>query len=225
MAADTSRLTVNAGLRYDVQKFAQPPVRNPDAQLAAAGIDTSVLNTDTNNWGPRSASPGRRSAAATWCAPATVSSTAARRRSWWAPRTRTTASTSSDDHLHAAAPVPTYPNTFASIPHGRDAAARRPSSPSTADFQNARLQQASVGVEWRVCCRNTSMSVSYLFVARRLSCRARPTSTSAPRRRRTFTVVDNGKTAAALPVRRQARSRTSRASSRSRARRSRATTG
>ena len=43
----------NAGLRYDVQKFAQPPVRNPNAQLAAAGIDTSVLNTDTNNWGPR----------------------------------------------------------------------------------------------------------------------------------------------------------------------------
>src|SRR2546426_7935183 len=28
-------------------------VRNPDPQLAAAGIDTSVLSTDTNNWGPR----------------------------------------------------------------------------------------------------------------------------------------------------------------------------
>ena len=30
-----------------------PPVRNPDAQLAAADIDTSRLDADTNNWGPR----------------------------------------------------------------------------------------------------------------------------------------------------------------------------
>src|SRR5204862_4477885 len=46
-------ITVNAGLRYDLQRFAKPQVRNPDPQLAAAGIDTSTLNTDTNNWGPR----------------------------------------------------------------------------------------------------------------------------------------------------------------------------
>src|SRR5262249_17346670 len=49
----TRDVTVNAGLRYDLQKFAKPEIRNPDPQLAAAGIDTSVLNTDTNNWGPR----------------------------------------------------------------------------------------------------------------------------------------------------------------------------
>ena len=46
-------LTFNAGLRYDLQRFDQPPVKNPDPQLAAAGIDTSVVNTDGNNWGPR----------------------------------------------------------------------------------------------------------------------------------------------------------------------------
>ena len=34
-------LTVNAGLRYDKQQIAQPSVLNPDAQLPAAGIDTS----------------------------------------------------------------------------------------------------------------------------------------------------------------------------------------
>src|SRR6185369_9619727 len=45
--------TVHAGLRYDLQTFAKPSVQNPDAQLLAAGIDTSRLSTDANNLGPR----------------------------------------------------------------------------------------------------------------------------------------------------------------------------
>ena len=48
-----SDLTLNLGLRYDLMKTDAPPVRNPDAQLAAADIDTSRLDADTNNWGPR----------------------------------------------------------------------------------------------------------------------------------------------------------------------------
>ncbi|MCU1308223.1 MAG: hypothetical protein JWN45_2918, partial [Acidobacteriaceae bacterium] len=44
-------LTVNLGLRWDVQKYAQPTVQNPAA--AAAGIFTDQINTDTNNFGPR----------------------------------------------------------------------------------------------------------------------------------------------------------------------------
>ena len=46
-------LTLNLGLRYDLMKTAAPPVQNPDAQLAAADIDTSRLDADTNNFGPR----------------------------------------------------------------------------------------------------------------------------------------------------------------------------
>ena len=46
-------VTLSLGLRYDVQSFAKPEVRNPDAQLAAAGIDTSFLKTDKNNVAPR----------------------------------------------------------------------------------------------------------------------------------------------------------------------------
>ena len=46
-----SNLTVNVGLRYDVQNSAKPPVENPVA--TAAGILTNRLNTDTNNFGPR----------------------------------------------------------------------------------------------------------------------------------------------------------------------------
>jgi len=46
-------VTLNAGLRYDKQNIAQPDVKNPDAELAAAGIDTSVVPEDGNNIGPR----------------------------------------------------------------------------------------------------------------------------------------------------------------------------
>lgn len=46
-------LTVNLGLRYDYQSIAQPPVRNPNAGLLAAGFDTSFRPKDKNNFAPR----------------------------------------------------------------------------------------------------------------------------------------------------------------------------
>ena len=46
-------LTVNLGVRYDIQKLKAPPVFNPDPRLAAAGIDTSRLANDYNNVAPR----------------------------------------------------------------------------------------------------------------------------------------------------------------------------
>src|SRR5262249_47617530 len=49
----TPTLTLNFGLRYDYQGIEQPTTRNPDPQLAAAGIDTSKIPTDKNNWAPR----------------------------------------------------------------------------------------------------------------------------------------------------------------------------
>ncbi|MEP7272160.1 MAG: TonB-dependent receptor [Acidobacteriota bacterium] len=48
-----SNLTVNFGVRYDIQKMAKPPVRNPDPRLSAFGVDTSLLNNDYNNIAPR----------------------------------------------------------------------------------------------------------------------------------------------------------------------------
>jgi Carboxypeptidase regulatory-like domain len=44
-------LTLNLGVRYDLQLTARPPVRNPVA--FAEGIDTSVLPTDADNIAPR----------------------------------------------------------------------------------------------------------------------------------------------------------------------------
>ena len=45
----TNRLTFTYGGRYDLFAYAQNPVRNPDPGLAAAGLDTSRFNRDTNN--------------------------------------------------------------------------------------------------------------------------------------------------------------------------------
>jgi outer membrane receptor protein involved in Fe transport len=49
----TSRLTINIGMRYDVQKMAPPRTFNADANLAAAGISTTQFNQDYNNVAPR----------------------------------------------------------------------------------------------------------------------------------------------------------------------------
>ena len=43
------RLTLTYGGRYDLFAYAQNPVKNPDAGLAAAKLDTSRFNRDTNN--------------------------------------------------------------------------------------------------------------------------------------------------------------------------------
>lgn len=46
-------LTLNLGLRYDLDLIAQPPVFNPSASLAAAGIVTNRIHNDMANFGPR----------------------------------------------------------------------------------------------------------------------------------------------------------------------------
>lgn len=48
-----SKLTINLGLRYDVQLMRRPPTFNPSATLAAAGISTQQFHDDMNNIAPR----------------------------------------------------------------------------------------------------------------------------------------------------------------------------
>lgn len=49
----TERLTLNYGYRYDQMRYEQPPVLNPDPGLAAMGLRTNYIHTDTNNHAPR----------------------------------------------------------------------------------------------------------------------------------------------------------------------------
>jgi outer membrane receptor protein involved in Fe transport len=47
----TRNLSLNFGVRYDLQTYQQPSATNPAA--LAAGINTGVINEDKNNWAPR----------------------------------------------------------------------------------------------------------------------------------------------------------------------------
>jgi len=154
-------VTVNLGLRYDLMKTAAPPVRNPDPQLAAADIDTSRLDADTNNFGPRLGiawSPVGR--------PFVV------RGGWGLFYGRTPSIMLGTAHSNNGVnivsltftgdTVPTYPQKFDSIPTTGVAA-----KPSIfyidKDFANARLMQANAAVEWQLA-RDTTLTATYLFV-------------------------------------------------------------
>jgi hypothetical protein len=154
-------LTVNAGLRYDLMKTAAPPVRNPDAQLAAADIDTSRLDADKNNFGPRLGlawSPQGR--------PFVL------RGGWGLFYGRTPSIMLGTAHSNNGVnivsltftgdAVPTYPQKFDTIP--ATGAAVRPSIfYIDKDFANARLMQTNAAVEWQIQAQ-TTLTATYLFV-------------------------------------------------------------
>jgi len=154
-------LTFNAGLRYDLQKFAKPQVRNPDPQLAAAGIDTSVLKSDTNNLGPRLGiawSPTDRN----YVVRAGYGLFYGRTPSIMVGTAHSNNGINVQTITFTGALVPTYPGTFTTIPAG--ATLPKPSIFIFDNaYQNARVQQASTGVDYAIG-RNTSVSVNYLFV-------------------------------------------------------------
>jgi outer membrane receptor protein involved in Fe transport len=154
-------LTFNAGLRYDLQKFAKPQVQNPDPQLLNAGIDTSELNTDTNNWGPR--------LGVAW-SPAGKRYVVRGGYGIFYGRTPSimvgTAHSNNGINVQTITfrgdLVPTYPATLAAIPTG--VALPKPTIfVFDPNYQNARVQQASTGVDFALG-NATSVSISYLFV-------------------------------------------------------------
>ncbi|MGH9197431.1 MAG: TonB-dependent receptor domain-containing protein, partial [Acidimicrobiia bacterium] len=153
--------TLNVGIRYDLQKFAKPPIRNPDAQLAAAGIDTSSLNTDANNWGPRLGiawSPAGRS----YVVRAGYGLFYGRTPSIMVGTAHSNNGINVQTIEFTGASVPTYPQKFDSPPAG--VTAQRPTIfIFDTNYENARVQQASTGFEYQLMS-STAVSVNYLFV-------------------------------------------------------------
>jgi hypothetical protein len=155
-----SSVTVNLGLRYDVMKTAPPPVRNSDGQLAAAGIDTSRFEPDTDNWGPRlglawSPDGGRYVVRGGWGVfygrtPALMLTPA-----------HSTNGVSVISLTFTGGAVPTYPEKFTEIPAGGI-----PARPNIfyidRDFSNPRVTHANLAVEWELV-RHTSVAVTWLF--------------------------------------------------------------
>jgi outer membrane receptor protein involved in Fe transport len=168
-------LTLTMGLRYDLQSFKQPEVRNPDPQLAAAGIDTSFLNTDKNNFGPR--------LGLAW----TPNSKTVFRAGYGLFYGRTPSIMVGTAHSNNGVNVisvrvsgnnaPKYPGTLSAPPTG---VAGKPSIfVFDQDYQNPMVHQASAGVEYALGA-DLSVAASYLFVAGRDLQRSRDFNVGTP---------------------------------------------
>lgn len=158
----TPSLTFHLGLRYDLQDVSRGDVQNPDPQLAAAGLDTRDMPHDTNNWAPRLGfawdvfHDGRTLVRGGYGI-------------FYGRNTGIMIGTALSNNginvqtiTFTGSQVPTYPNTFAAIPTG--AALPKPTIfVFDPDFQNPRVQQASVGVD-RALTNDIGIAVSYLYV-------------------------------------------------------------
>ncbi|MEA2558602.1 MAG: hypothetical protein QOH06_106 [Acidobacteriota bacterium] len=153
-------VTLTLGLRYDRQDFAQPEVRNPDSQLAAAGIDTSFLNIDDDNYAPRLGlawSPSDRMVVRAGYGlfygrtPAIMVGTA---HSNNGINVQTVTFTGNQ--------VPTYPNVFPTLPTG--VALPKPTIfVFDRGYENPEVHQASLGLDYALT-DDLALSVGYLRV-------------------------------------------------------------
>jgi outer membrane receptor protein involved in Fe transport len=172
------KLTINAGLRYDIQKLATPKILNPDGALISAGILTDQVNVDKNNLGPRlgfAYSP-------------LASSKLVVRGGYGVFFGRTPAIMLGTAHSQNGIQVvnltftgtamPTYPSRFASIPSGVTLAA--PSIYVFApDYVEPYTQQWSLGTEYQLF-KDLSVAVSYLGVKGTHLSRTRDINFNAP---------------------------------------------
>lgn len=155
-------LTVNVGIRYDVQDVHQPSVQNPDAQLLAAGLRTNVIPEDKNNIAPR--------IGIAW-APKDDDRTVVRAGyGVFYGRTPSiiygTATSNNGINVQtitfSPSQAPTYPNAFTSLPTGT-------SLPKPTifvmdpNYQEPKITQASAGVE-HALTPDISISLGYLYV-------------------------------------------------------------
>jgi outer membrane receptor protein involved in Fe transport len=155
-------LTLNAGLRYDFQAIAQPDVQNPDAQLLAAGIDTSNVPEDSNNFAPR--------LGFAWTPGADGQTVVRGGYGIFYGRTPAimigTAHSNNGINVQTitftGAQVPVYPTILTAPPVG--ASVGRPTifafSPG---YENPEVHQASLGIE-RAVARDLSVGFSYQHV-------------------------------------------------------------
>lgn len=157
-----SNLTLNFGLRYDIQDFNQPATKNPDPQLAAAGIDTSFLNTDKNNFGPRFGFAWKPKGSDRLVVRGGYGIFYGRTPSIMVGTAHSNNGINVQTLTFTGTGVPTYPNILSAIPTG---AAPPPATifVFSKDYVQPYVQQGSFGVEYQIM-KDTSLTVSYLGV-------------------------------------------------------------
>lgn len=172
------KLTVNLGLRYDVQDLAEPTVNNPNAGLAAQGLSTTTAVRDKNNFGPRA---GFSYA---------FNEKTVMRGGYGIFYGRTTAIMLGTSHSQngiqvtgvslnctAAQPCLTYPAIFTTPP---PAGGLTPSLYLFAKgYQQPAVHQGRLGVEHEVF-KNTSLSATYLYFRGRHLSRTRDVNLGEP---------------------------------------------
>jgi outer membrane receptor protein involved in Fe transport len=157
-----ANLTVNAGLRYDRQSIAQPSVQNPDAQLLAAGIDTSVVNVDENNFGARLGLAFTPTADGRTVIRAGYGMFYGRTPAIMIGTAHSNNGINVQTITFTGAQVPTYPNVLPGIPAG--ASVPKPTIfYFDKDYDSPFVQQASAGVE-RGVTDDLAVGLSYLYV-------------------------------------------------------------
>ncbi|HEV2835747.1 MAG TPA: TonB-dependent receptor [Pyrinomonadaceae bacterium] len=158
----STKLTLNLGLRYDLQDLAEPTVKNPSAALAAVGLDTTTSVRDNNNFAPR------------FGFSYAFDDKTVLRGGYGIFFGRTPAIMLGTSHSQNGIqvtgvslnctlvpnPCPTYPTIFTTPPSGGGV------NPSlylfAKDYAQPYIQQGRIGVE-RELFANTSLSVSYLY--------------------------------------------------------------
>ncbi|HEX8173248.1 MAG TPA: TonB-dependent receptor [Thermoanaerobaculia bacterium] len=154
-------LTMTAGLRYDLQKIAQPDVHNPSAELAAAGIDTSLVPEDRNNLAPRlgfawTPGDGRTVVRGGYGifygrTPAIMIGTA-----------HSNNGINVQTLTFTGASIPAYPNVFTTIPTG-GTAGKPTILVFDRDYENPQVHQGSLGAE-RGLTSDILVGVTYQYV-------------------------------------------------------------
>lgn len=154
-------LTVNLGVRYDKQGIGQPTVRNPDEELAAAGIDTSVVPVDGDNVAAR--------LGFAWTPKGSDETVVRGGYGMFYGRTPSimigTAMSNNGINVQTltftGAQMPAYPTIFPAIPSG--ATVPKPTILAfDPGFQSPLVHQASLGVE-RAVGSEISVALSYLW--------------------------------------------------------------
>jgi outer membrane receptor protein involved in Fe transport len=155
-------LTLNAGLRYDLQKIEQPAVLNTDPQLLAAGLLTNRIPEDHNNWSPRIGIAWTPKGSDRTLVHAGYGIFYGRTTAIMIGTAHSNNGINVQTLTFTGSSVPTYPNAFTTIPTGGT-----PADPSIfvfdPKFQNPMVHQASAGVE-QVLTNDMAVAVNYLFV-------------------------------------------------------------